>query len=463
MRKKTIKERLQEGSFNTVRVIGLGFLFVILIGAVLLWMPFSVTTPMKFTDALFTSVTAVCVTGLVTVTPAVQFTVVGKVILLFLIQIGGLGIIACVVAFMILAGQRISLRRRVMIQESYGLDTLSGMVQYIIRIIKGTFFVEGIGALAYSFYFVPKYGVLKGIAYAIFHAVSAFCNAGIDILGSSSYMHMVTSPIINFTTIFLVVSGGLGFVVWYDILNNIKQVRSIKDVRRNFFHRLSLQSKIVLTMTAGLLLFGMFAFLLLEYHNPVTMGKLTFWQKVQASLFQSVSTRTAGFATVSQSGLTAASKAIGCMLMMIGGSSGGTAGGVKTTTVALLLLTCLSVVRGSRDIECYGRKIPLSQVKSAVTILFLTIMFWLSGTIIITILDPQVNFLRIVYETTSAIATVGLSADLTPSLSRASQYVLMVIMYIGRIGPVTMAMIFAGKGKNEEQYRELPEKQIMIG
>ena len=253
MRKKTIKERLQEGSFNTVRVIGLGFLFVILIGAVLLWMPFSVTTSMKFTDALFTSVTAVCVTGLVTVTPAVQFTVVGKVILLFLIQIGGLGIIACVVAFMILAGQRISLRRRVMIQESYGLDTLSGMVQYIIRIIKGTFFVEGIGALAYSFYFVPKYGVLKGIAYAIFHAVSAFCNAGIDILGSSSYMHMVTSPIINFTTIFLVVSGGLGFVVWYDILNNIKQVRSIKDVRRNFFHRLSLQSKIVLTMTAGLL------------------------------------------------------------------------------------------------------------------------------------------------------------------------------------------------------------------
>ena len=159
MRKKTIKERLQEGSFNTVRVIGLGFLFVVLIGAVLLWMPFSVTTPMKFTDALFTSVTAVCVTGLVTVTPAVQFTVVGKVILLFLIQIGGLGIIACVVAFMILAGQRISLRRRVMIQESYGLDTLSGMVQYIIRIIKGTFFVEGIGALAYSFYFVPKYGV----------------------------------------------------------------------------------------------------------------------------------------------------------------------------------------------------------------------------------------------------------------------------------------------------------------
>ena len=149
--------------------------------------------------------------------------------------------------------------------------------------------------------------------------------------------------------------------------------------------------------------------------------------------------------------------------MMIGGSSGGTAGGVKTTTVALLLLTCLSVVRGSRDIECYGRKIPLSQVKSAVTILFLTIMFWLSGTIIITIIDPQVNFLRIVYETTSAIATVGLSADLTPSLSRASQYVLMVIMYIGRIGPVTMAMIFAGKGKNEEQYRELPEKQIMIG
>ena len=151
-----------------MRVIGLGFLFVILIGAVLLWMPFSVTTPMKFTDALFTSVTAVCVTGLVTVTPAVQFTVVGKVILLFLIQIGGLGIIACVVAFMILAGQRISLRRRVMIQESYGLDTLSGMVQYIIRIIKGTFFVEGIGALAYSFYFVPKYGVLKGIAYAYY-------------------------------------------------------------------------------------------------------------------------------------------------------------------------------------------------------------------------------------------------------------------------------------------------------
>ena len=237
---------------------------MIFLGGVLLWLPFSNQKPIEFIDALFTSVTSVCVTGLVTIVPADQFTVVGKIILVVLIQIGGLGIIACIASFYLMLGKRISMKRRITIQQAYGLDTLSGMVKFIIRILKGTFLVEGIGAVLFAFKFIPEYGVVTGIGYSIFHSVSAFCNAGIDIIGSTSFQQYALSPLINFTTMFLIVMGGLGFPVWHDIAANVRKIgKERKRPLKWLFTRLTLQSRIVIIMTAGLILFGTLCFFII--------------------------------------------------------------------------------------------------------------------------------------------------------------------------------------------------------
>lgn len=459
------KEKKNDGrlSLNTMQLIALGFLGVILLGAVLLWLPFSNQEPLAFADALFTSVSAVCVTGLLTIVPATQFTVAGQIILLLLIQIGGLGVIACTIAFFLILRKKITMKERVMIQQTYGLDTLSGLVKYIILILKGTFLVEGIGACFYAVKFIPEFGWGKGIAYSVFQSISAFCNAGIDILGNQSYKGYVTSPVINITTMLLIVLSGLGFLVWHDIGKTIAHVWKQKLPKKRMLTRLGLQSKIVLVMTAFLITVGTLGFFLLEYRNPETMGTMSVGQKLMASAFQSITSRTAGFAAVSQGDLTPASKLLGCILMFVGGSPGGTAGGVKTTTIALLLLVCGSVLRGSKDAECFGRRISSTIVNSAITIILVTFLIWVGGIALITILEPNVEFLDIMYEATSAIATVGLSADLTPLLGRGSQAVLMILMYAGRIGPMTMALVFAGKARKSSQLRELPEKHIMIG
>ncbi len=459
------KEKKNDGrlSLNTMQLIALGFLGVILLGAVLLWLPFSNQEPLAFADALFTSVSAVCVTGLLTIVPATQFTVAGQIILLLLIQIGGLGVIACTIAFFLILRKKITMKERVMIQQTYGLDTLSGLVKYIILILKGTFLVEGIGACFYAVKFIPEFGWGKGIAYSVFQSISAFCNAGIDILGNQSYKGYVTSPVINITTMLLIVLSGLGFLVWHDIGKTIAHVWKQKLPKKRMLTRLGLQSKIVLVMTAFLITVGTLGFFLLEYRNPETMGTMSVGQKLMASAFQSITSRTAGFAAVSQGDLTPASKLLGCILMFVGGSPGGTAGGVKTTTIALLLLVCGSVLRGSKDAECFGRRISSTVVNSAITIILVTFLIWVGGIALITILEPNVEFLDIMYEATSAIATVGLSADLTPLLGRGSQAVLMILMYAGRIGPMTMALVFAGKARKSSQLRELPEKHIMIG
>lgn len=348
------RRKARRAKWNTVRIISIGFFGVILLGSLLLWLPFSNHQPIRYIDALFTAVTCVCVTGLVTVVPAAQFTVAGKVILLILIQIGGLGIIACTTAFLILVGKRINMKERVVIQEAYGLSTLQGMIRFIERVLWGTFLVEGIGAIGYSFQFIPEYGVAKGIFYSVFHSISAFCNAGVDILGDSSFTRYVNTPVITITTTMLVILSGLGYPVWIDLAKNIKMTIQSKGKRPvgRTITRLSLQSKIVLTMTLFLLTLGTVGFYLLEHHNPATMGTLNAAGKFQAAFFQSVTTRTAGFASVSQSGLTNGSKLLASMLMIIGGSPAGTAGGIKTTTVAVLLLTAISVLRGNKDTEC---------------------------------------------------------------------------------------------------------------
>lgn len=458
-----MKERKKSIRFSTMQLIAAGFLGTILLGGVLLYLPVCNTKPIQFTDALFTATSAVCVTGLVTIVPATQFTVLGKGILLVLIQIGGLGVIACTFSFFLILKKKITLRERIIIQETYNMDTLSGLVKFLIKIIKGTFIVEGVGVVLFSLQFVREYGFVEGVCYSIFHSVSAFCNAGIDILGNGSFTKYAANPLINFTTMSLIVVGGIGFTVWGDVLKNVfedfgKEGYSIKKI----FTKLTLHSKIAISMTIALILLGTVSFFVLEYANPETFGNMTLGEKLMASGFHSVSTRTAGFATVSQSGLTNGSKLITCLLMFVGGSPAGTAGGVKTTTVAMLILTCRSVIKGGRDTECFGRRIVEDNIRTGLAVIFLSMGFLITGTVIVSVLEPNVEFMRILYETTSAMGTVGLSADLTPQLETASKYVIMMLMYIGRIGPVTMALIF-GKGHTKDRVRELPEKRILVG
>ncbi len=456
-RKKSIR-------WNTLQITALGFLGIIFLGGLLLYLPVSNTRPIAFTDALFTSVTSVCVTGLVTVTPASQFTVFGKIILLILIQIGGLGVIACAVLFFFLLRRKIGLRERVMIQEAYGARQLGGIVRLVKKIITGTLAVEGGGAFLYAFCFVPEYGVARGICYSIFHAVSAFCNAGIDILGENSLADYAGSPMVNITTILLIILSGIGFTVWFDVMENAKRLFHREVPGRWWFTRLKLHSKLAVITTLILIAAGTVFIFLAEYHNPDTIGNMGIGQKLLAALFQSVTTRTAGFYTFSQGAMHEESKLFCAVLMFIGGSPGGTAGGVKTTTFAMLFLACLTFVRGGNDTECMGRRISVANFRTGFCVMMVAFTVFITGTITILAIEPDsIPMVNVIYETASAVGTVGLTADLTPHLSRISQIVLMVMMYIGRLGPLTLVLIFAGKTHPRDKVRRLPAEQIMIG
>lgn len=456
-RKKSIR-------WNTLQITALGFLGIIFLGGLLLYLPVSNTRPIAFTDALFTSVTSVCVTGLVTVTPASQFTVFGKIILLILIQIGGLGVIACAVLFFFLLRRKIGLRERVMIQEAYGARQLGGIVRLVKKIITGTLAVEGGGAFLYAFCFVPEYGVARGICYSIFHAVSAFCNAGIDILGENSLADYAGSPMVNITTILLIILSGIGFTVWFDVMENAKRLFHREVPGRWWFTRLKLHSKLAVITTLILVAAGTVFIFLAEYHNPDTIGNMGIGQKLLAALFQSVTTRTAGFYTFSQGAMHEESKLFCAVLMFIGGSPGGTAGGVKTTTFAMLFLACLTFVRGGNDTECMGRRISVANFRTGFCVMMVAFTVFITGTITILAIEPDsIPMVNVIYETASAVGTVGLTADLTPHLSRISQIVLMVMMYIGRLGPLTLVLIFAGKTHPRDKVRRLPAEQIMVG
>lgn len=453
-----------ENRMTASQMMASGFALVIFLGGILLCLPCSNADGRWFNpiDGLFTSCSAVCVTGLVTIVPAAQFTMVGKVILLLLIQFGGLGIIACTMGAFLILRRQITIRNRVVIQESYNLNTMSGLVVMLIYVLKGTFLVEGIGALLYSFQFVPEYGFLRGIWYSIFHAVSAFCNAGIDILGDTSLQAYQSNPCINFVTIGLIVVSGLGFTVWQDLVRMLKRISKREATVGRSIQKLRLQTKIVLSVTSVLILVGAVFFFCIEKGNPDTLGGMPLWEKWMASLFQSVTTRTAGFFTIPQGAFREESKLLSCFLMFIGGSPGGTAGGVKTTTVAILLLTCWSVLKGNTDTECFRRKIPATNVRTALSVIIVAFLALITGTLAILLFEP-IGLMDALYEVTSALGTVGLSVGITPVLSAASKVLVILLMYMGRIGPVTLALLFAGKVGKKKNGRSLPEERVMVG
>ncbi|MGN0384083.1 MAG: TrkH family potassium uptake protein [Eubacterium sp.] len=455
------KKKLQ---FNTLQSIIYGFMIVILMGTLLLMLPISSANgeATSFIDSLFTATTATCVTGLVVLPTCSYWSLFGKIVILILIQIGGLGVVCITMGLLIIIGRRISLRNRLMIQESYSLDSAKGMVIFIKRVLKGTIFVETTGAILYFIRFIQDYNIKTSIWYSVFHSVSAFCNAGIDIIGENSFGNYYADPFINIVTMMLIISGGIGFIVWWDLIDSFKNWKNKKFSLIGILKSLKLHSKVAITMTLLLILGGTLVIFIFEYTNTDTIGNLPLWQKIMCSLFESVTTRTAGFLTLPQENFRNASVMIICLLMFIGGSPMGTAGGIKTTTFAMILLTIRGVVIGKKDTEVYRRKINIENIKTglAVTIISMASLFI---AIMVLSITEDASMRCIIFEATSAIGTVGLSMGYTTSLSFAGKLIIIALMYIGRIGPISMVMAFSIRKSQMNNMRDLPEKKIIVG
>ena len=463
MKKFGFFQRLHK--LNTAQIITLGFAGVIFIGGIILWLPVCTVAgeTTSFVDALFTATTCVCVTGLVTVTTATHWTVFGKVIILILIQTGGLGLITIANIIFISLRKKISMRERRMIQESYNLDQMSGLVKIVKKVVLCVLGAEAIGAVFYSFRFIPQFGFPKGLAQSVFTAVSAFCNAGVDLLGENSLAPYVEDPLVNFTTIGIVIVSGLGFVVWWDLWDKIKKIWKRQMPVRRMFKALRVHSKIVITMTAILVIGGTFFIFIFEYRNADSMGNLSAGSKLMASLFQSVTTRTAGFLTIDQAKFTNATVVLCLFLMFIGGSPMGTAGGVKTTTIAVMILTISANLKGKKDVEVVNRKIRSSYIRSAVVVTGLGFLTLLVMTVLLAAVTPDASLTDILYETTSAAATVGLSRGLTSNLSAAGKVIIIVTMYLGRVGPLTLGTAVTVRGQKRKETTQLAQEDIMIG
>lgn len=436
---------------TATRIIMLGFLVGALIGSVLLYLPISHKPgiTLAYMDAFFLSMSSICVTGLSTVNVGETFSAFGQIVLLLLIQMGGLGVVTFTTLILIAFHKRITLSERILIQNAYNLDTLAGLVKLTKNIICVTLWIELIGAFFYSMVFIPEFGP-QGLWYSVFHSVSAFCNAGIDLLGGNSFCAYRDNPIINFTTIFLIVAGGLGFPVYWEI----GRVFRAKWERKGLSGKMSFHSKLVLQITLVLILGGTFVTLLLEHNNPDTLGLLPWRNKFMAALFQSVTLRTAGFATIDQAGFGSASCMVYLVLMFIGGSSAGTAGGVKTVTITLLLASVISNIQGKKEVIVKNRKITDTIIRRCVAIIIFSFMTLMILTTVLLAVQPM-DFLDTIYEMTSAIATVGLSRGVTGSLNTMGKIVVAVAMYLGRIGPITLALAFnSNKGNPAASYAE---------
>ena len=448
---------------SSTQIIVFGFLAIILIGTLLLMLPIASTdgSSTPFVDALFTATSATCVTGLMTLPVFEHWTLFGQIVLLVLIQIGGLGIVATTFTFFVVLKRRITMKDRVLINEAYALDTYSDLGKAVLKIVKGTLLIELIGAIMYSFQFIPEYGA-KGIWYSVFHAISAFCNAGIDIIGGASFCGYTENYIVNLATIFLIVMGGIGFCVWWDIQRVAKEAFKKKLFRKQLFHRLSIHSKLAITMTLLLIVSGTVLFLVLEWSNPDTLGALPVGKRWLAALFQSVTTRTAGFATIPQENFTDAGSIVTMLLMFIGGSPAGTAGGVKTTTIAMIVITVIMVVKGKQETELFKRRIPKDNIRTGLAVVSISAMILLTGILVLSCIE-QASLLNVVYEAVSALGTVGLSRNFTGTLQNPGKFLIILLMFIGRIGPITMAFAFRIKGNSNGKAGELAEQRILVG
>lgn len=468
MRKSGIKPgRLSEFKFNTsrfkwfkltsARIFALGFLVLIFIGAIILYLPISTVgpVPIGFTDALFTSASAVCVTGLVVVDTGLQWSVFGKSLILFLIQIGALGIMSVVTLFWLVTGKKLGLKQKLTIQESIQNFSLQGIKTVFIRILIITLMLEVAGAAIISFRLIPRYGFQDGVLKSIFHSVSSFCNAGFDIFGTKSNPYISLQDfkedsLMLITTALLIIIGGLGFVVWNDIASG----------RR--FSQYTLHSKVVIVTSSVLLVFGTFGFLLFEHGNPETLGNLSGGTKLLNAFFQSVTTRTAGFSTIKTEAMRDVSGLFAILLMIVGGAPGSTAGGIKVTTLSVIILSLITFLLGRRDVQAFGRRVPEETIKKTFIIIILTFFLIVSVTMIL-LVENDFVFLPTLFEVISAFGTVGLSMGITEELSALSKLLLIATMIIGRIGPFGAIIAFTFIQEKKPATYRYPEGKITVG
>lgn len=439
--------------FSSFRIIIYGFVFVILTGSLLLMLPFATQNGQgaSFFDALFTSTSAVCVTGLVIQNTATYWTQFGQFIILLLIQIGGMGVVTIAVAIAVITGKRIGLMQRSTMQEAIAAPQVGGIVRYTEFILITTLLVELLGAFIMAPIFISQQGFLKGIWYAIFHSISAFCNAGFDLMGVQAPFSSLTSftgqPIINLVIMFLIIFGGIGFLTWDDLRTH-----------RWHLHKYRMQSKVILSVTAFLIIAPTCYFFFIEFANPIWQ-EMSFSERLLASMFQAVTPRTAGFNTVDLSLMSEGGIMIMTILMLIGGSPGSTAGGMKTTTVAVLFASAIAVFQKREESHFFGRRIPAEAIKNAAAVLLMYLVLFLTGSVMISCVEG-LPMLTSMFETASAIGTVGLSLGVTPQLGLVSRLILISLMFFGRVGGLTL--IFAAISDKHKKVMKLPQEKIAV-
>ena len=457
---------------NATQIIIYGFLTTILIGTFLLVLPVS-SAKGEFTnviDALFTSTSAVCVTGLTVVVTADHWSLFGQLVILGLIQIGGLGFMCVVTMISIVLGRKITMRERNVIQEAHNLNRQSGVVSFAKYIFKITMAVELTGSAILALRFIPEFGLIGGIYRGIFHGISGFCNAGFDIIGSTSLVEYSGDVIINVVIMAPIVIGGLGFPVLQDIIVMFRNIFVKKFSVRYSLGHLNLQSKIALTATAVLIVTGALGILAFEFNNKGTLGDMGMGEKVMASFFQSVTLRTAGYFSIDQGSLEYSSELLGIVLMFIGGSPAGTAGGAKTVTMAVILVSMLSLVRGRDEITAFKRSIGLHVLQKSLTVVVMMMTVVIGSVMILSYTEADLlvanggrfEILDIFYEVVSAIGTVGLTAGMTPELSDVGKVIVSLCMYIGRVGPISIAVALTAKRAGDSLVR-YPEGNIIVG
>ncbi|WP_339291462.1 TrkH family potassium uptake protein [Paenibacillus sp. FSL E2-0201] len=429
----------------------LGFASIILIGALLLMLPISSTSKnaVSFIDALFTATSATCVTGLVVLDTGTTFTIFGKTVIMVLIQVGGLGFMTMATLFAMMMKRKISLRDRLILQEAMNQGSMEGIVRLIRRVLIYSLVIEGCAAVLLSIRWAFDMPLGKAIYFGIFHAVSMFNNAGFDIFGDfRSLTDYVYDPLVNIVVMFLIVSGGIGFIVMSDLVEF--------RVKR----KLSLHSKVVLSTTAGLIVIGALVIFIFEFTNQRTLGDLNLGGKILSAFFQSVSPRTAGANTVDIAGLRQASQFFMVILMFIGASPGSTGGGVKTTTFTIMIGAVIAMLRGREDVVLFRYRLAQERIYKALTLTLLALLLVLSVSMLLSTTEDS-NFLAILFETTSAFATVGLSMGLTPELSVIGKILICLTMFAGRLGPLTL--VYALGPKQGKPLYKHPEGKIIIG
>ena len=444
----------RRSGFSALPLIALGFVTIILLGSLLLALPVASASgkPLPWFDTLFTATSAVWVTGLVVVDTGTSYSTFGHVVLMILIQIGGLGFMTFATLVFRVMGRSISMRERMIMRESLNEDDMGGVVQLIGWVARSAFTVELCGALLFAIRFIPMYGPGKGAFFALFHAISAFCNAGFDLFGGGRSLTGFTGDIlVNLTAVGLVVIGGLGFGALGDML------------KKRRFHRFRLHTKLVLVSYFSLLFGGMLIVLALEWNNPGTLGPLSVKDKLLAALFQSMTLRTAGFNTVDQAALRDCTKLIGGFLMLIGAAPASTGGGIKVTTLAILVLTVRMVARGESSIVVFERRIDRELIQRTVAVTFIAIAVAFVDVCALSVLQPGSAFLDLYYECVSAVGTVGISAIGSANLVPLARVLIIMTMYIGRIGPLTMALLFTRRQSRARELMRYPEDRVMIG